>query len=176
MPCVLLSRPPLTRIELLLLALTLQAAGSSGSGSPHDAAPLDQFAPMLPSDPVQQLPLLPTAACTSATQRVAAWLLASADCGGGGDVAADADGACRQQLGAAHATEAEAHLMELATEAAQQAQPQLLGAGKVGGGRRAASAALYCSESHSKRSSLDGFMSQPVQVGAVWAGGGVAGG
>lgn len=50
-----------------------ESGGSATSSRSH--ACLDQFSPMLPFNPVQQLPLLPIMACTTSTVRVAAWLL-----------------------------------------------------------------------------------------------------
>lgn len=56
------------------------SACSAGT-SPRTAGGLDQFAPMLASNPVQQLPLMPAAASLPSADmvRVAAWLLGQAE-------------------------------------------------------------------------------------------------
>lgn len=87
----------------LFLQQPLESAGSTGS-SPREgstASCLDQFAPMLPSDPIAQLPLLPTTARTSATERVAAWLLDHTQAGPAEAAAAAAADSRRNDLAGA---------------------------------------------------------------------------
>ncbi|KAI7841708.1 hypothetical protein COHA_004575 [Chlorella ohadii] len=131
--------------------------------SPQGSASLDQYAPMLPSDPVQQLPLLP-APHTAATSRVAAWLLqheseeaTSANDAAGLSVPVEAavPGQDDCDSGDDCADLALLHLHDSLDEAATEAAR----AGEDCDGYRPTS--YY----ESQRRSLDGFMSQPVQHG-----------
>lgn len=65
---------PLHLLACSTASLTCTACFAGPPFHLQGSASLDQYAPMLPSDPVQQLPLLP-APHTAATSRVAAWLL-----------------------------------------------------------------------------------------------------
>lgn len=175
----------------------LESAGSSGS-SPFEgssASCLDQYAPMLPSDPIAQLPLLPTTARTSATERVAAWLLdhthsepaavvAAADsrrndlAGSAGEhppgsVAAVDDGCCGASSVACEGEEEDAEelLASLAAEAAEHAAQQAAAHAQAARAAAHASASTGCwltvdhrCEADHRRSSLERFMKQPVQV------------
>lgn len=160
-------------------ASTATAAGSLGSSPRGGAASscLDQYHSMLPDNPVQQLPLLPTTAShTSATVRVAAWLLGGGDAAGDTQQEAaaaeeDAAGCTASSDAASLAGCSDVALLDELEQArygpggdtrasAAQAPAQHLGkAGSDVDGYRATS--YYCQAS---RRSLDGFMSRPVQV------------
>ncbi|EFN57880.1 expressed protein [Chlorella variabilis] len=159
-------------------ASTATAAGSLGSSPRGGAASscLDQYHSMLPDNPVQQLPLLPTTAShTSATVRVAAWLLGGGDAAGDTQQEAaaaeeDAAGCTASSDAASLAGCSDVALLDELEQArygpggdtrasAAQAPAQHLGkAGSDVDGYRATS--YYCQAS---RRSLDGFMSRPVQ-------------
>lgn len=127
--------------------------------SPQGSASLDQYAPMLPSDPVQQLPLLPTTH-TAATSRVAAWLLehdeaANDAVGTSVPVEAAVPGHEDCDSGDDCADLALLHLHDSLDEAATEAA-------RVGEDCEGYRSTSYY---ETQRRSLDGFMSRPVQHG-----------
>lgn len=151
---------------------------SSLESSPREGSCLDQYHAMLPSNPVQQLPLLPTT-CTSATVRVAAWLLDHGAGGAGNDAAGQVGRDYRQEQDQDHevagaecgdsadACSDHAALLEELDEhplEAVQARVQVQAAAPAVPadceGYRVTD--YYC---ETRRRSLDAFMSQPVQHG-----------
>jgi hypothetical protein len=166
------------------------SAGSSprerGAGASTSSSSLDQYNSMLPDNPVQQLPLLPTTANhTAATVRVAAWLLGAPaghnDAVGAAEAAAAAAASDAPASLDGGASDTEALLADLDRSASGSLPPLAAappGTGSELGGSRPArphsgAAALpdadgylptayYCQAS---RRSLDGFLSSSVRVG-----------
>lgn len=69
------SRRPCLQVPESRLRQPAAPVAAPDRGNPSPASSLDQFAPMLPTDPVARLPLLPSCASSASATRVAAWLL-----------------------------------------------------------------------------------------------------